>query len=877
MTRDKRLLSSLDADIRDHIARETQDNIARGMSSQEARFAALRKFGNITHTKESTRSIWISVWLDQFIQDLRFALRTLRKSPGFTAVAILTLALGIGANSAIFSIVNAVLFHPLPYKNPSTIVWITDHKPQIPQPLVFDAEYFNFARQAHSLESVAAYAPTGELTLIGAGDPVRVPAGRVTRSFFEVLAVNMALGRAFNADEDRPNGSRAAIISDPLWRQRFASDPSIIGKPVALDGLREGNSFTVVGVLPRGFEFLDSSRTDLILPFQLLDQPIQAQRAIRFVRIIARLRPGVSLAAAASDLDAVNHVLHAAAPGGYAKMMAGSHIEIMALHDHLVGSSVRPLLLIFGAVIFVLLIACANVASLQLARAVSRRREIAVRGVLGAGRWRVVRQLLTESALLGIIGGAAGIALAVWFAKLARRFGPVTLPHLANARVEWRVALFTLAVSLGAGILFGLAPVFAAFRSAPANYLKSGAPQAGADKLSRMLQQSLTVAELAIAVILFVGAGLLARTFAKLNSLPLGFEPQNALTAEISMPLREYPDTPQQHAFAAQLLDRVRSIPGVTDAGSGSVLPTQGVLMMSAVNVEGRPEVDPTDSVRAGEMNASVFLTTPGYFATLRIPLLQGRYLDRRDAPGAPLSVDVNEAFARHFFPKGGALGQRLSFAGQKWWTIAGIVGDTREGVATPPSPAIFTTDQQGSELHHSLVIRTQGDPLQIVPALRSVLAQMDRDIPLYGVETLDEMLARNVAPQRFNALMLVLFASLALILAAIGTYGVIAYTVGQRTPEIGIRMALGAMRADVLRMLLLHGTWMAIAGIALGIASSFGLTRLMRSMLFETTPTDASSFSLAATALFAVALVACIIPAYRATRVDPLTALRHE
>ena len=871
----KRSLGDLDSDIRDHIARESQDNISRGMSPQEARFAALRKFGNISQTKEATRSIWISVWFDQLVQDLRFALRTFRKSPGFTAVAILTLALGIGANSAIFSIVNAVLFHPLPYKNPSTIVWITDHKPRIPQPLVFDAEFFNFTRRIHTLEDVAAYLPAGEITLIGAGDPVRVPTGRVTRTFFDVLGVNMSLGRAFNAAEDRPNGSRAAILSDSLWRTRFGSDPNIVGKPIALDGAMEGNSFTVVGVLPRGFEFPDSSRTDLILPFELNDQPIQPQRAIRFVRIIGRLRPGSSIAAAASELDAVNTALHASVPGGYAKMMAGSYIEVMTLHDHLVGRSRRPLLLIFGSVIFVLLIACANVASLQVARAVGRRREIAVRGVLGAGRWRVMRQLLTESALLSSIGGAVGIALAICFARLARRFGPNTLPHLVNARVEWRVALFTFVVSISAGILFGCAPVFAAFRAAPADSLKSGAPQAGADRFSRNFQQLLTVAELAIALILFVGAGLLTRSFVKLNSVPLGFDPQNTLTAEISMPMREYPTDQRQHAFGEDLLDRIRVIPGVTSAGSGSILPTQGILMGSNVDIEGQPpNLDPA---LTAAKSASIFLLTPGYLETLRIPLLQGRFLDRRDAPGAPLSVNVNESFARHFFPRGDALGQRLSFAGQKWWTIVGVVGNTRESIAAEPAPAIFTTDQQGSELHHALVIRTQGDPLRIVAPLRTVLAQMDGDIPLYGVQTMEEMLANNVAPQKFNALLLILFAGVALILAAIGTYGVIAYTVGQRTPEIGIRMALGAMRADVLRMVLLHGTWMAIAGIALGIASSFGLTRLMRSMLFETTPTDAASFSLAATALFAVALVACIIPAYRATRVDPLTALRHE
>jgi predicted permease len=870
-------LSSLDSDIRDHIARETHENVARGMSPHEAHFAALRKFGNITLIEEATRSVWVSVWIDQFLQDLRFAFRTLRKSPGFTAVAVLTLALAIGANSAIFSIVNAVLFHPLPYKDPPSVVWITDHLPRNPQPIVFDAEYFNFTRRVHTLEDVAAYSPAGELTLIGAGDPVRVPAGRVTRTFFNVLGVDMALGRAFNADEDRPNGTRAAILSDSLWRNRFGSDPNIVGKPIALDGAMEGNSFTVVGVLPRGFEFPDTSRTDLILPFELNDQPIQPQRAIRFVRVIGRLRSGLSIAAAASELDAVNTDLHASVPGGYAKMMAGSRIEIMTLHDHLVGTSLRPLLLIFGSVVFVLLIACANVASLQLARAVARRREIAIRGMLGAGRWRVVRQLLTESAFLGVIGGAAGIALAIWFANLARSFGPASLPHLANARVEWRVALFTLAVSIGAGILFGCAPVLAAFGTAPAPSLKSGAAQAGTDNLSRILQQALTVAELAIALILFVGAGLLARTFIKLNSIPLGFNPQSTLTAEISMPLREYSSTARQHAFAEDLLDRIRAMPGVLGAGSGSVLPTQGILMSSAVNVEGRPEVDPTDPARSASANASVFLVTPGYFSTLEIPLLQGRYLDRRDAPGASLSVNVNEAFARHFFPNGDALGQRLSFAGQEWWTIVGVVGNTREAVATEPAPAIFTTDQQGSELHHALVIRTQGDPLRIAAPLRSVLAGMDRDIPLYGVQTMEEMLASNVAPQKFNALLLALFAGVALILAAIGIYGVIAYTVGQRTPEIGIRMALGAMRSDVQRMILRQGAWMAVTGILLGVSASLGLTRLMRSLLFGITATDALSFSLAALALFTVAILACAIPARRATRVDPLTALRHE
>jgi putative ABC transport system permease protein len=804
-----------------------------------------------------------------FLQDLRYAIRMLRKSPGITAVIILTLALGIGANTAIYSVINAVLFHTLPYQDPAQLVWITDLLPKRSQRIVFDVEYFTWRRQSHAFQDMAAYSPSGDFTLTGAGEPIRVAAGRVTFSFFHVLGAEPRLGRAFSPEEDRPGGARAAILSDTLWRQRFSSDPTIVGKPIALDG----NSYTVVGVLAPGFEFLDNGRADLMIPFALNDRPIRAGQGIRFVRVIARLRAGVSLAAATSDLNAVNTILHAEFPGGYAKMVAGSRAEVMPLRDHLVGNTRGPLLILFGAVAFVLLIACANVANLQLARAAAREKELAVRRALGAGRGRVARQLLTESSLLGLFGGAAGLALAFWLVILVRRFGPRDLPHLQNAQLDWRVLAFTLGAALLTGILFGAAPVISTFRSSLNDTLKESGSRKSSGGRARRPQQVVMVAEIALAFVLFVGAGLLARSFVHLVSIPLGFDPHGVLTAEVSLPLAAYPTQQMQHTFAEQLLDRLRALPGVSGVGASAVLPTQGFVMSSAVDVEGRPSVDKFSDA----WSATINLVSQGFFETLRIPLLQGRQLDRRDAPGAPLSVVVNQTFARLFFPQDSPIGKRIGFSGQQWWTIVGVVADSKQGLVAEVEPEIFATDQQGAVLHQTVALRTDGDPLRLVPAVRAELTALDKDIPLYGVEAMEEMLAREVAPQRFNAILLGTFAALALLLAVVGIYGVMAYAVGQRTQEIGIRMALGALPGNVQRMVLAQGVRLAVFGVVLGVGAGIALTRLLRTLLFEVKATDPATFAAGAAILFAAALAACWIPARRATRVDPLVALRYE
>ena len=762
-----------------------------------------------------------------------------------------------------------MLFHELPYQDSAHLVWITDFLPQHSQKIVFDAEYFNWRRQNHVFQEMAAYSPSGDFTLTGAGEPLRVVAGRVTFSFFHVLGAEPRLGRAFSAEEDRPGGTRAVILSDALWRQRFSSDPLVIGRPIALDG----NPYTVVGVLSPGFEFLDNSRADLILPFALNDRPVRVGQGIRFVRVIARLRAGIGVAAATSDLDAINTKLHAEFPGGYAKMVAGAKTEVMQLHDHIVGNVRRPLLILLGAVAFVLLIACANVANLQLARAVSREKEFAVRRAIGASRWRIARQLLTESSLLGLVGGATGLMLAIWLVGFVRRLGPSNFPHLQNARLDWRVLMITLGVSLLSGILFGAAPVISSNRASLNESLKESGSQASSGVRARRPQHVLMVAEIALALVLFVGAGLLVRSFVNLVSIPPGIDPHGVLTAEISMPLAAYPTQQQQHDFADRLLDRLRALPGVTDVGGASVLPTQGWVMSSAVDVEGRPPAD-----KFGDTwSATINLISPGFFETLRIPLLQGRLLDRRDAPGAPLAVVVNETFARRFFPQNDSLGKRIDFSTQKLWTIVGVVADSKQGVLSEVEPEIFATDQQGTVLHQTLVIRAAGDPLQLVSAVRQELEMLDKDIPLYSVATMDEMLARNVAPQRFNAVLLGAFAALALLLASVGIYGVMAYAVGQRTHEIGIRMALGALPVNVLRMVLAHGARLAIFGVVLGLGAGIALTRLLRSLLFEVKPTDPATFAVGALILFAAAIAACWIPARRATRVDPLVALRYE
>jgi len=819
--------------------------------------------------------------MQSFLQDLRYSLRVIAKNPSFIAVAVIALALGIGANTAIFSVVNAVLFRALPYRDAGRLVWASNYVPAQRQNLVFADEYAGWRNQNHVFDGIAAYSASAEYSLTGTGTPQRLRGGRVTASFLEVLGVTPQLGRNFLPEEDRPAGRNAALLSDALWRSTFGADPAIVGRVVALDD----TPYTIVGVLPRDFEFLDNNPADILVPFQLADSSIQASGGqirvmIQPLSVIGHLRPGQRLETVSNELNAINKRVLENLPGRL-RGLGEAQAQAFFLHDHEVGNVKPALLILLGAVGFVLIIACANVANLQLARAAGREKEIAIRGALGAGRWRLARLLLTESSAVALAGGIAGLLLAAWVIQLIHRFAPANVPHLLGARLNFTVLLFTLALSLLTGILFGLAPVLSAFRVTLDNTLKQAGGQTGTGAGARRAQRVLMIAEIALSIVLFIGAGLLVKSFRNLTAVQTGFDGNGVLTAQIALPLDQYEALDRQRTFFRDLVERLQALPGVTAAGATSSLPLRGNPMISSIHIEGQPEgeMDFT-KVPVARMNS----VTPGYFSALHVPLIEGRLLDQRDGVDAPNAVVVNQAFVRRFLANEDAIGKRFEAGlgprqgGPQTWTIVGVVGDMKQkGLASETEPEAIASAWQWPRFQMAVVLRTSLDPLSLVSALRSQLSQLDKNLPLYGVQTMDEVLAKEVATQRFNAGALMGFAALAVLLAAVGIYGVMAYAVGQRTREIGVRMALGAERSRVLRMVLNEGLRLALLGVALGVAAAFALTRLMTSLLFGVKASDPATFAVVTLALIAVALAACWIPARRATRVDPVVALRYE
>jgi putative ABC transport system permease protein len=810
-------------------------------------------------------------FMADFWQDVRYAFRVLRNSPGITAVVVLTLALGIGANSSIFSVVNSVLLRPLPYHDSASLVWITNKLPTRAGTVVFDIDYFAWRKHCTSFADITAYSPGSDFTLTGAGEAERIVAVRATYSYLHTLGISPQIGRDISPEEDRPGAPHVVLMSDGLWRRRFSADPAVVGRAITLDG----NLYTVAGVLPREFEFPENRKAELLAPLADAETDISVAKAIMFVRIIARLKPGITPEAAAVDIDTFSRAFHATFPASFSRMFAGGQPQVMFLRDRLVGN-VRPaLMLLLGAVGFVLLIACVNVATLQLARAAAREKEIAIRGAMGASRWRLARQLLTECLLVGLFGGSLGLTLGIWLVALVRRFGPRAIPHLDLTQLDGRVVLFTIVVSLFSGILFGFAPVFSAFRVSLNDSLKQGGAQSSAGKKAVRPQQVLVTIELGMALVLFIGAGLLARSFVRLISIPQGFDSHNVLTARISLPASTYLKDEQQREFYSQLMNRLKVLPGITAAGASSALPLEGMVFSATVQVEGRP---PVDKNPGNPWHASVNVLNPEFFTALKIPLKAGRLLDHTDTANTPETGVVNEAFVRMFFPNESPLGHRIQMGGNPWRMIVGVVGDTRQsGIASETLPEVFISNEQSPYSDMTLALRTDGDPMSLALAVRAIVASLDKNVPIFNVETLDASLASQVASQRFNMALLVGFAALALLLSVIGIYGVMAYAVGQRTHEIGIRLALGAVPGNVLRMILLQGAKLAVLGVVLGLGAGIALTRLLSSMLFEIKATDPLTFAAGALILFAAALAACWIPARRATKVSPLVALRYE
>ena len=802
-------------------------------------------------------------------QDASYGVRMLRKNPSFTAVAVLTLAFGIGATSAVFSVVNSVLLRPLPYRDPARLVWVADENPRERMTVVLEPEFFAYQRLNGVFEDVAAYEPGGTFTLTGSGEAVRLNAGGVTYNFFDVLGVRPPLGRVFLPEEDRQGAPHVVLLSDACWREHFSADPGVLGRAIALNN----DSYLIIGVLPPQFEFLENSRADVIVPSALENRELSITKPMRLVRVVARLRQGATPAAAAANVDSMNQRLWAGYPAMFAGMMQGTRAQVIPLREHLVGNARPALLVLLGAVVFVLLIACANIANLQLARAVTREREIAIRGALGASRWRLVRQLLTENTMIASAGGASGLLIAAWLVRILRTYGPADTPHLAASQLNLQVLTVASITSLVTGILFGLAPVLASFRVPIADTIKESGTASGGGLRIRRSHNLLAVAELAVALVLFIGAGLLVRSFARLVSVPPGFDPQGVLTARISLPVNLYQTQEQQLAFFRQLDEQTRSLPGVESVGLANVLPLQGFDLGTIVQREGQPPTPPGSTPSTG-----VGVVTPGYFSTLRIPLVEGRLLDFRDNRNSPNVLVVNQAFVRRHFPNENPLGKRLKLAEEGTWTIVGVVGDSKQrGLAGDVEPEIFVPVEKWCPPELALIVRTEGDPLNLLPSVRTVVGKLDGNLPLFDVQTVNALLKGEVASQRFNAALLAAFAVFAVLLAAIGIYGVMAYAVHQRIREVGIRMALGAAPGDVLWMILSRGLTLAGMGLLAGLAASFALTRLMGSLLYAIRPTDPLTFSCVTLTLLGVAICACWIPAQSAARVDPMVALRYE
>ena len=871
MNRRKRMMEDLDQDIRDFIERETQDNIERGVPPEEARYAALRKFGNVTRVKEDAREVWSFVWLEQLWQDVLFGLRTLRKAPGFTAVAVLILALGIGANTAMFSVVDAVLLHPLPYSHPERIVflWGAPVIDRVPDPKPYGAlAVAGWFTHARSFEDTAIY-QTGDVNMAGADWPERVKAAQVTSDFFRLLGIQ-PYGRSFLAQESVPGRDQVAVLSDQLCR-RYGAPPDVVGRSVLVNRM----PFTVVGVMPAGFTYPGKTQIwmPLPLPWTFAASHISDQ-AIYFTSI-ARLRPGVSVEQARDE------IIRVAYPASQENSNAASKdFEVKPLREALIANNRGVLWLLLGAVAFVLLIACADVANLLLGRAVAREREMTVRAALGASRWRLMRQTMVETLLLSGLGGLAGLLLASWSLGAIRLLVPSSMPLAAPIRIDGVVLVFTLAVSLASGLLFGLFPSFHASRSDLSRSLKEGGHLDTSDRgLLGHTRSLLTVSEGALSLVLLVGAGLFLRSFARLSEVNPGFNTERLLTAQVTLAEGVYQDSSKRNEFYEDVLQRVAALPGARSVAFTSNLPLSGTVVTTAFRMQVKEQSQQPPPVGDAQF-ALLTSVSPSYFRTLGIPLLAGRLFEDGDRDGAPKVAIVSESLARAYWGRENPLGKNVSFPGPQpdWREIVGVVGDTRHaGLSAEPSEELYLPLRQSASPVAFLTIRTEGAPPLITPAVRRAVAEVDRNEPLSDFLTMEEHISNSMAPSHFRTVLLGIFAALALTLAVVGLYGVMSYTVSRRTHEIGVRMAMGARPEDVLRLVVGEGFKLTMVAVGIGLIGALALVRSLSSLLYGVRPLDPLTFVAAALALTAAALLATYLPARRATKVDPIVALRYE
>lgn len=819
---------------------------------------------------------------------MKFALRQLLRNPGFTAVAVLTLALGIGANTAMFSVVNAILLRPLPYPEPSQLVQLRQDWSGNPSTEIGSSTFVDVKAQSHTLARIAAYAG-GDMTLTGPGLAERVVTGAVTTDFFPLLGVQPTLGRNFTQEEDTPNGPRAAILGHGLWQSRFGGDTHVLGRTITLNE----QSYTVVGVLPAPFQYPE--------PFQLWTPLALGETGGTFVKhgegmmllkAIARLKPGVTLEQAQSELRTIAQRVQPTQssetnPNESQREMetrgapGDSVLTLVGLHEQVVGDVKGALLVLLGAVALVLLIACANVANLLLTRAASRQREMAVRAALGAGRLRIVRQLLTESVLLSLIGGGLGLLTAFWGVRALGQWSGTSLPSMYGIGIDAWVLAFTFAVSVITGLAFGLAPAVQVWRTDVNDTLKADS-RSDTGGHRKWLRNLLVVSEVALALVLLIGAGLLIKSFSRLLDVNPGFQTESVLTFQVT--LTDEKSSAQKINFIEQIVERLKALPGVQAAAVTDSLPLTQFERITLVDIEGRPPID-VNKLRRGELKARPIsrpTVTPDYFNAMGIPVKKGRAFTSQDARTPAESVIVSEAFETHFFPGESAVGKRIRLLGSNadapWPTVVGVVNDVRQsGLAGDVMPEVYSPELEGAGGGLSFVLRVAGDPAHLISAVRDVVAEVEPNQSLHNLMTMEQRLANTSTSLRLNTALLGSFAGVALMLAVVGIYGVMSYAVTQRRREIGVRMALGASRSNVLQLVIGNGLRLTLTGIVIGLIGAFALTRYLSNLLYSVKATDPATFLGVAFALTGVALLACWLPARRAAQLDPMVALRDE
>jgi predicted permease len=868
----KRFGSELDEEMAFHREQAEQDFIAGGMTPEAARYAAMRQFGNATRLKEKSHEV-VGFSFESLMQDVRYALRQLASNPGFTAVITLTLALSIGANSAIFSVIEGVLLKPLPYPHAEQVVRLFLTSPEFPKFPLNPFDFLDFRARNKSFESMAAFTRS-DVQLSDSGDPQELAGFRVTSGYFRVLRLKPQLGREFDWNAEIPGNGQQVILSNRLWRTRFDAAPDIVGRKITLNML----PYTVIGVMPAGTEHPGNDyhslpfgeSVDVWRPFEF--EGNSNQRGSHYTEGIARLRNGVQPAQANAEMNAIMAQLGREHEGD-----AGWNVLVIPLYREIVGANQRMLLVLLGAVSMVLLIACANAANLLLARAAARQREVAVRLALGAPRRRLIRQMLTESLLISLLGGGLGAMLAEGGVKALVALLPAGFPRAHDIHVDALVFAFTFLVSIATGVLFGLAPALQASRTDPKRGLYEGGRSSTGSARQRRLRNALVISEVSLACVLLIGAGLMLRSFLNQLTIDPGFKKDHVLTASLSLPQAAYKKDEDVARFYDRLMANLSTLPGVESAGAGSDLPWTGYDgNAGGFTIEGKKP--PPHQ----EFHARYHMATPDYFRALGTPLVRGRFFTEADNQSAPNVLIINQAMATRYWPNENVVGKRMTFEDKPkdkdWITIVGVVGDVKDKPSSRGAePAFWFSYQQQANPEMLVVIRASSDPRQLVGALRNQVRRLDPSLAVADIRLMDQVADESIATPRLSFFLVGLFAGLAIVLAAIGTYGVISYSVSQRIPEFGLRIALGAPQHDVLRLVLVQAAQLAITGAVVGVIVALGLARVLQSLMYNVSPADPLTFTAVGLGVIAISLVACYLPARKATKASPMIALRAE